>query len=76
MEPTTLKMLAMGLSIGLGVMGPGIGLGLAVKAMLEATSRQPEAEKKMSTYFWAGAGLIEACAIYSLVIALIIFTMK
>ena len=32
MDATTLKMLAMGIAIGLGVFGPGIGLGLAVKA--------------------------------------------
>ena len=36
MEPQTLKMIAMGIAIGLGVFGPGIGLGLAVKAMIEA----------------------------------------
>ena len=76
MDATTLKMLAMGLAIGLGVFGPGIGLGLAVKAMIEATARQPEAEGKMSKYFWAGAGLIEACAIYALFIALYISSMK
>jgi len=76
MEPTTLKMLAMGIAIGFGAIGPGIGLGLAVKAMLEATARQPEAEGKISKYFWAGAGLIEACAIYALFIALFISGMK
>ena len=72
MEPQTLKMLAMGLAIGFGVFGPGIGLGLAVKAMIEAIARQPEAEGKMSKYFWAGAGLIEACAIYALLVVILI----
>jgi len=65
------KMLAMGIAI-IAVAGPGIGLGLAVKAMLESVARQPETEKRLSTYFWAGAGLIEACAIYALVVALLI----
>jgi len=65
------KMLAMGIAI-LAAAGPGIGLGLATKAMLESIARQPEAENKLSTYFWAGAGLIEACAIYALVVALLI----
>ncbi|MCR5261331.1 MAG: ATP synthase F0 subunit C [Candidatus Gastranaerophilales bacterium] len=65
------KMLAMGIAI-LAVAGPGIGLGLATKAMLESVARQPEAESKLSTYFWAGAGLIEACAIYALVVALLV----
>ncbi|MBQ2644917.1 ATP synthase F0 subunit C [bacterium] len=65
------KMLAMGIAI-LAVAGPGIGLGLATKAMIESVARQPEAESKLSTYFWAGAGLIEACAIYALVVALLV----
>ena len=64
-------MLAMGIAIQ-AVAGPGIGLGLATKAMLESVARQPEAESKLSTYFWAGAGLIEACAIYALVVALLV----
>ncbi len=71
MDILTGKMLAMGLAI-LAVAGPGIGLGIATKAMIESVARQPEAEGKLSTYFWAGAGLVEACAIYALVVALLI----
>ena len=71
MDILTGKMLAMGLAI-LAVAGPGIGLGIATKAMIESVARQPEAESKLSTYFWAGAGLVEACAIYALVVALLI----
>ncbi len=70
-----LKMLAMGIAIGLGVMGPGIGLGLATKAIIESTARQPEVEGKMKMYFFVGAGLIEACAIYALFVALFISNM-
>lgn len=77
MEASAVKLLAMGIAIGLGVFGPGIGLGLATKAMIEAIARQPEAEDKMKTYFWAGAGLIEACAIYALfVVILLAFVIK
>ena len=71
MDAQTFKMLAMGIAI-LAVAGPGIGLGMATKAMLESIARQPEAESKMQMYFWAGAGLVEACAIYALVTALLI----
>lgn len=71
-----LKMLAMGIAIGLGAMGPGIGLGLATKAIIESIARQPEVEGKMKMYFFIGAGLIEACAIYALFIALYISTLK
>ena len=72
METAALKMLAIGIAIGLGVFGPGIGLGLATKAMIESIARQPEAESKMKIYFWAGAGLIEACAIYALFVVLML----
>lgn len=71
MDVLSAKMLAMGIAI-VAVAGPGVGLAIAVKAMLESIARQPETEKKLSTYFWAGAGLIEACAIYALVVALLI----
>lgn len=77
METAAAKLLAMGLAIGFGVIGPGIGLGLAVKAILESVARQPEVEGQISKYFWAGAGLIEACAIYALlVVILIAFVIK
>lgn len=71
MDAQSVKMLSMGIAI-LAVAGPGIGLGMATKAMLESVARQPETEQKLSMYFWAGAGLVEACAIYALVVALLI----
>ncbi len=77
METMAMKMLGMGIAIGLGVFGPGIGLGLATKAIIEAIARQPEAEDKMKTYFFIGAGLIEACAIYALLVVIILaFVLK
>ncbi len=77
MEQEGLKLLAMGLAIGLGVIGPGIGLGIATKAIIEAIARQPEIEDKARTYFFIGAGLVEACAIYALfVVILLAFVIK
>lgn len=77
METAAVKLLAMGIAIGFGVIGPGIGLGLATKAIMESVARQPEVEGQISKYFWAGAGLIEACAIYALlVVILIAFVIK
>ena len=68
--------LAAAIAIGLAALGAGLGNGLIVSRTVEGIARQPEAEGKMSKYFWAGAGLIEACAIYALFIALYISNMK
>ena len=77
MDLTVLKFIAMGLAIGLGVLGPGIGLGFATKAIIESIARQPEAEGQISKYFYIGAGLIEACAIYALLVVILIgFVLK
>ena len=77
MDLTVLKFIAMGLAIGIGVFGPGIGLGLAAKAIIESIARQPEAEGQISKYFYIGAGLIEACAIYALLVVILIgFVLK
>ena len=72
MDLSILKLLAMGIAIGFGVIGPAIGLGLATKAIIESIARQPEVEGQVSKYFWAGAGLIEACAIYALLVVILI----
>lgn len=66
-----------GLAMGLGAIGPGIGIGLAVKGALEALGRNPEAEGPIRTTMIIGAALSEAVAIYALVIAIIIaFVLK
>ncbi len=76
MESTVLiacaKYISMGLAIGLGVLAPALGLGIATKTVIESIARQPEAEKQVSKYFFIGAGLIEACAIYALLVVILI----
>ncbi len=67
-----LKLLATALSIGLGALGPGIGIGLLAGKALEAIGRNPEAEGKVRTNMILAIGLTEAIAIYALVVALII----
>lgn len=66
------KSLAMGLAMGLGAIGPGIGIGILVGKALEAIGRNPEAEGKVRTNMILGIAFAEALAIYALVIALII----
>ena len=67
-----LKLIAAGLAIGLGAIGPGIGIGLLVGKALEAIGRNPEAENSIRTNMILGVAFAEAIAIYALVVALII----
>lgn len=72
MENEGLVYLASALAIGLGALGPSIGIGFAVGKAMEAIGRNPEAEGAVRTTMILGAGLAEAVAIYAFVIALIL----
>ncbi|WP_456396897.1 ATP synthase F0 subunit C [Desulfurobacterium sp.] len=61
-----------GLAIGLGAAGAGVGQGLALKGTQEGISRNPGAAAKLTTNMFIGLALIEALAIYALVVALIL----
>ncbi len=67
------KAIGAALAIGLGAIGPGIGIGLAVKGALEALGRNPEAAGDIRTTMIIGAALAEAVAIYAFVIAIVIY---
>ncbi len=76
MEPTTaastvmnLIPLAKGLAIGLGAIGPGIGVGLIGAKAVEAIGRNPEASGKVLVPMLIASAFAEAIAIYALVIA-------
>ena len=40
--------------------------------MIEACARQPEAEARVAKYMWIGFALVEAVALYGILIALMI----
>ena len=63
-----------GLAIGLGTIGPGIGLGTAVGKGLEAVGRNPDTQPKIMNMMLLGLAFIEACAIYALVVGLMLAT--
>ena len=64
--------LAAGLAIGLGAIGPGIGLGLGVSRAMEAIGRNPEAAGAMFVPYILGLALTEAIGIYALDIGLLL----
>lgn len=67
-----LKFLAVALAIGLGSLGPGIGIGMLAGKGLEAIGRNPDAEGKIRTNMILGIAFAEAISIYALVVALIL----
>jgi F-type H+-transporting ATPase subunit c len=74
-EPTTAqaaRLLGAGLAIGLGVIGPGIGLGMMIGSALQSIARQPELTGDIRTNMFIGIGIIEALALYAFVISLIL----
>lgn len=68
--------LAAGLAIGLGAIGPGIGLGIAVSKAMEALGRNPDASNVIFVPYVLGIALAEAVAIYALVTALLLIFIK
>lgn len=62
-------MLAKALAIGIGAIGPGIGVGLIGAKAMEAIGRNPEASGKILVSMLLAAAFAEAIAIYALVIA-------
>lgn len=72
MEASAAALLGMGLAAA-GFGGAGIGIGYIFGKMIEAVARQPEAEARTGKYMWIGFALVEAIALYGLVVAFIIF---
>lgn len=66
-----LKAVGAGLAM-IGVIGPGIGIGLLVQGALQAIGRNPDAAGLIQTNMILGVAFTEAVAIYALVLALII----
>jgi F-type H+-transporting ATPase subunit c len=72
MDAEALRQIGTALAIGLGAIGPGIGVGLVGAKAMEAMGRNPEAADMVRTNMILGMAFAEAIAIYALVVALII----
>ncbi len=72
MDLEVAKTLGMAIVVGLGVIGPGIGLGILTGRALEAIGRNPEAAGKVQATMFIGIAVTEALAIFALVIGFII----
>ena len=72
MSADAAKLIATALAIGLGAIGPGIGIGIIGGKAVEALGRNPEAESTIRTTMILAIAFAEAVAIYALVVALIL----
>ena len=61
--------LAKAIAIGLGAIGPAIGIGMIGSKAMEAIGRNPEAANKILVPMLLASAFAEAVAIYALVIA-------
>lgn len=66
------QLIGAGLAMGLGAIGPGIGIGLLASGALQSIGRNPEAAPLIQTNMILAIALNEAIAIYALVVALVL----
>lgn len=67
----SVRMIAAGLAIGLGAIGPGIGIGILGMGAMNALGRNPEARGPIMINMMIAIGFAEAIAIYALIVAII-----
>lgn len=67
-----MRLLAVALTIGVGVIAPALAIGMIGAAALGGIARNPEATSKIQTNMVLAIAFAESIAIYALVIALII----
>lgn len=72
MEVESAKVIAAGIAVGLGAIGPAIGEGIIAGKALSAIGRNPEASSKIMPFMFATMAVAESTGIYALVIALLI----
>lgn len=72
MDQETFRLLAAGLCMGLGAIGPGIGEGIVSAKAMEGMARNPEMADKLFANSIVFMAVCESTGIYSLVISLII----
>lgn len=72
MDAESVRLLAMALAAGLGVIGPAIGIGLIGGKAMDAIGRNPEASDKVVSNMILAIVFTEALGILALVVSFII----
>ena len=66
------RLIGAGLAIGMGALGPGIGVGLIGMGALNALGRNPGARGQVMTSMILSIAFAEAVAIYALIVAILL----
>ena len=61
-----------GLAMGIGSIGPGLGMGQAIAPALAAIAQQPDERNSRTRTLFVGLAMIESIAIYCFVISMIL----
>ena len=72
MEIDAAKEIGAALAVGIGAIGPGVGIGLIGAKALEAIGRNPEVTGTIQTNMILGIAFAESIFIISLVISLLV----
>ncbi len=72
MDADAMRYLAAGLAMGLGAIGPGIGIGILGYGAMQALGRNPEARGPIMTNMILAIAFAEAIGIYALIVAILI----
>ncbi|OPY88008.1 MAG: ATP synthase subunit c [Smithella sp. PtaU1.Bin162] len=66
------SIIAAGLCMGIGSLGPGLGQGRAVQSALSSMAQQPDERNSITRTLFVGLAMIESLAIYCFVISMIL----
>ena len=72
MEVEAIKMLAAALTIGMGLLGPGLAIGFIGYSAMRSIGRNPEASGAILTNMILVVAFAEALGIYALIVAIIL----
>ena len=72
MDVEAARLLAAGIAMGFGAIGPGIGEGYVGGKALETMGRNPEEANSIFTKMFVAMAVTESTGIYALVIALLV----
>ncbi|HUV52255.1 MAG TPA: ATP synthase F0 subunit C [Dehalococcoidia bacterium] len=72
MDAEAMKMLGAGIAMGLGALGPGVGIGILGYGAMQALGRNPEARGPIMTNMILSMAFVEAIGIYCLIVAIIL----